>query len=248
MNPSLCLSICMAALAQQQPSPPSPPPSTPPKQTQPAQPTLDELLGLPANAPKPQGEPSADPATKPAPPAGTAPDTTQRELDRQLQARPVSDDFLKAVSMMQETTQRLRDAQDTGPQTQRLQQEIIKALDKLIEDAKQNQSKSSSSSSSSSSSKSSSQSQSQKQSSQQQQQSQSDANSRNARGGDVSQSQAQAKPPPPGSGAAWGNLPAHVREALQQGFSDEFSSTYQRLTEEYYKRLADSPENRRRGP
>ena len=42
-----------------------------------------------------------------------------------------------------------------------------------------------------------------------------------------------------GSGREWGNLPPRVRDELQQGLSEPFSSIYERLTEQYYQRLAE---------
>ena len=39
--------------------------------------------------------------------------------------------------------------------------------------------------------------------------------------------------------AAWGALPARVRDALMQGAADKYSTMYQRLTESYYRRLAE---------
>ncbi len=40
-------------------------------------------------------------------------------------------------------------------------------------------------------------------------------------------------------GVEWGNLPERIRQDLLQGRNDKFSSMYRRLTEEYYKRLAE---------
>jgi hypothetical protein len=37
----------------------------------------------------------------------------------------------------------------------------------------------------------------------------------------------------------WGNLPQRVRDMLLQGRKDSYSPLYKRLTEEYYKRLAE---------
>ena len=37
----------------------------------------------------------------------------------------------------------------------------------------------------------------------------------------------------------WGNLPPRVRDQLLQGRSDKYSSHYERLTREYYRRLAE---------
>jgi hypothetical protein len=39
--------------------------------------------------------------------------------------------------------------------------------------------------------------------------------------------------------AAWGNLPARVRDQLMQGRHDQFSSLYESMTETYYRRLAE---------
>ncbi len=46
---------------------------------------------------------------------------------------------------------------------------------------------------------------------------------------------------PPGAGAAWGNLPARLRDALLQGSGDVTSAKWEALTREYYKRLAEQP-------
>jgi hypothetical protein len=41
------------------------------------------------------------------------------------------------------------------------------------------------------------------------------------------------------TGTEWGHLPARVREMLKQGRADFYSGLYRKLTEEYYKRLAE---------
>ena len=41
------------------------------------------------------------------------------------------------------------------------------------------------------------------------------------------------------SRAEWGRLPPRVREAVRQGFRDPMSAAYRRLTQEYYRRLAE---------
>lgn len=41
--------------------------------------------------------------------------------------------------------------------------------------------------------------------------------------------------------AEWGRLPARVREAVRQGMRDAMSPAYRRLTEEYYRRMAEEP-------
>jgi len=140
--------------------------------------------------------------------------------------------------MMARTSSMLAESGGTGAPTQRLQTDILTMLDRLIKDAQENSNSSSSSSSSSSS----------------QSQSQAQPNKPQA-GKDPSQKgggdgEPQEGPPPPGSApqlrspsptelASWGNLPTKVRDALQQGASDQFSSLYERLTEAYYQRLAE---------
>ena len=43
------------------------------------------------------------------------------------------------------------------------------------------------------------------------------------------------------SRAEWGRLPPRVREAVRQGMRDPMSSAYRRLTQDYYRRLAEEP-------
>ncbi|MFM9146006.1 MAG: hypothetical protein ACKORL_11810, partial [Phycisphaerales bacterium] len=41
------------------------------------------------------------------------------------------------------------------------------------------------------------------------------------------------------SRAEWGRLPPRVREAVRQGLRDPMSAAYRRLTQDYYRRLAE---------
>ena len=41
------------------------------------------------------------------------------------------------------------------------------------------------------------------------------------------------------SGVEWGNLPDRVRDMIRQGLRERPSSLYERLTEAYYRRLAE---------
>lgn len=41
--------------------------------------------------------------------------------------------------------------------------------------------------------------------------------------------------------AEWGRLPPRVRDAVRQGLRDPMSSAYRRLTQDYYRRLAEEP-------
>jgi len=195
------------------------------------EPTLDELLGLSKPAEK-KGDEKSDGEGTPS----TNTDPTQSQLDRDLKVAPVNDDFLSAVGLMRESADRLGKAKDPGLQTQRVQDEILKKLDKLIEDAKQ-KSQQKKQQQQSQQDQQQQQQQQQQQSSQSQQQQQQQAGN-NAQGGNQPKRDGQRRQQAAGNMAEWGNLPTRVRDALMQGSSDSFSATYERLTEEYYKRLA----------
>lgn len=229
------LAACSAGTAAQTPPADSKSPPPPrPAEKQP-QPSLDDLLGI--TKPKPAQPKPADPQpgeTKLLDPART-------ELDRKLASDAVAEDFVQAVALMRETSDRLTSAGDAGLETQRLQQEVLKHLDKLIDEAKKNQkSKQKQQQQQQQQDQDQQQNQEQQQSSQKQkpQQGQQES-SATAQGGNVPKQNAQTKAPPAGASAAWGDLPPHVREALLQGFSDKFSATYEQMTQEYYKRLAE---------
>ncbi len=191
------------------------------------EPSLDELLGLTKPA---ENQDAAKDESK-------AVDPTQTQLDRDLRSAPISDQFLSAVGLMRESADRLSKAKDPGLQTQRVQDEILKKLDKLIDDAKQ-QSQQQQQQQSQSQQDQQDQQQQQQQSSQSQQQQQQQQSGANAQGGTVPKRDGQRRQQSAGNMAEWGNLPARVRDALVQGSGDSFSATYERLTEEYYKRLA----------
>ncbi len=161
-------------------------------------------------------------------------DPTAGELAEKLSGEQMSQAFLEAVDLMDTTADRITRGRDPGLVTQRLQRDILRTLDQLIASSSEEQSSSSSSSSSS-------QQQQQQQPSQPQQQQQSQE-----QGSDSSQ---ESTPPGAQSGdlnpelaanrAAWGALPERTRDALLQGSSEPFSVLYQRLTERYYRRIAE---------
>jgi DNA primase len=217
---SLVSLVTSAALAvQTQPVPSQPPQPEPP----PREPTLDELLGLT----KPR-----DPATEPDTPAD------ETDLERALLGRSqVDDDFVHAVELMDRVAGRLNTSKDTGLETQRLQDEILRKLDKILDDAQKQQSSSSSKSSQQQQQQRQQQQQQQKQSSQSQQQQQKTSGEQAGPG--PGRQDGALREPDPAASAAWGNLPPHVRDALMQGLSDRFSAMYERLTREYYERLAE---------
>lgn len=188
----------------------------------PALPGLDDLLGLPGD-----GKPAENAARDPS----------RDALDRQLDLEAAGDPFEQAVELMGRSAVRLVDSRDAGLATQRIQEEVIRKLDKLIDEAQKNQQQQSSKS------KSKPKDQQQQQQEQQRQESQAQARPADNTGqtnvpGRQDGPRRDGAPP---ATAAWGNLPEHVREALMQGFSDRFSSLYQSMTESYYRKLAEEP-------
>lgn len=201
---------------------PDRPKESAPRRSQP--PTLDDLLGLP-------GEKSPKPGAKPRP---EPEDPTKAELEQKLTAREAAEKFKEAVDLMGQTAQRLEVSKDTGLATQRMQEDILRKLDQLIKSAEQNQQQSRS------------RSRAQRQQQEQQQQP-NQQQQRNPAGTEPAQDtmepparrEADPNPGQAARGAAWGNLPSRIRDALLQGNADKYSNIYQRWTEAYYRRLAE---------
>ena len=225
-----------SALAQETDAQPAPPATLPqtqsqtPPQTQPG--SLDDLLGIDEESQEQAGEAAAREADE--------------ELKQKLNEAEIADGFSQAVQKMSLSADLLDVRFDPGLGTQRVQEDILAKLAHLIDQAKKSQSMSQSSSSSSSSSQSQSKSQQSKQNpGQQKSQPQNTGNERNNKPSDSQ----EGDPPPMQQGdintvleesrAEWGSLPPRVRDQLLQGRKEKFSSLYQQLTQEYYKRLAE---------
>lgn len=220
--------VLSASCLGQTPAPTHPPadkPSTPPAK----EPSLDDLLGIPKPAP-------AD-TPPPAQPAPTVPDPKQGELERKLTDAEAQEAFVEAIRMMSETADRLEKVRDTGITTQRLQEQIIRKLDALIKKSNEDDSGGSSSSSSSQN----------QQTSQSQPNQPSQGQKQDSRGGQGE----QAGVPPArrdaelnnrldAARAAWGALPGRLRDLFTQGMDDYYSRLYQSMTEEYYRKTAES--------
>lgn len=227
----------------QAPSDPPPAPSTPP-----AEPTLDDLLGLSKpKSPDAPTPPKADPGANPAQPDASKPDVPRLDadkaaLDKLLSAEEVAEEFEQAVALMGQASDRLGLSRDPGLETQRVQEQILRKLDKLLDDAQKRQNKKNQSSSSSKQQQQQQQQQQsqgrQQRSASQQQQGQSNPQ---AQGGNVPRRDGEGAAVRAGGGASWGNLPERFRDALLQGSGENFSSTYRSKTSEYYKRLAEEP-------
>ena len=209
-----------------------------------APPDLDELLGTsgakPKDTPKPGEAAGANNAGSAKPEAGAP-----NELDRALSPDETRDVFTQAVEGMKESAARLTGSKDAGLATQRVQEEVLRKLDKLIEEAKKKQSQSKSSQSKGKQQKPQDQQSEQDQQNAKKNQAETTSKQQSRDSKDRTESTAREdgalRPAPLAGGATWGNLPAHVRDSLTQGLSDQFSSAYRRLTEQYYKRLAEEP-------
>ncbi|MCC6427991.1 MAG: hypothetical protein IT435_14365 [Phycisphaerales bacterium] len=187
--------------------------------------SLDESLGLEK---KPKKLTDGEPAVE------------SSDLDKQLRDENPGDDLTQAAALMDRVAGRLEKSKDTSLATQRMQEEAMRRLDKLISDAKkqrqqqqqkkrpQNQQQQ--------------QNQEQQQSEQQKQASESSQQNQDNQGQVIdpaARRDGALRNVSPGGTAAWGNLPEHVRSSLMQGFSDQFSAMYQAMTEAYYRRLAE---------
>lgn len=212
--------------------------------------SLDELLGVP-DVPSASGGQSST----------SAMDAAEREqakrLQRSLDEASLQDLVQKALEGMRSASSRLTDQSDAGLGTQRIQEDVVKSLERLLEEAQKQQKKQQGSRSSSSSD---SRSQQQRKSGEPQ-----DPSERNGqqRQPERSRAQGQQKSSSSASGdveaevgtrdtdeaavggelsesrVEWGQLPERVRELVLQGRRDRVSTIYERLTREYYRRLAE---------
>lgn len=176
----------------------------------------------------------------------------REQLDRALKEEELGDSFEQAVELMRRSAERLGARNDPGVETQRMQEEAVRKLDAIIDAAKKRRQQSS-----------------QRQQSQQQQQQQQQDASNQDENESQSQAQARARreaearrrqqqgaqssdaTEPPGMEVGeldevmlegrveWGSLPARIRDLVQQGRRERVSSLYLRLTEEYYRRMAE---------
>ena len=143
----------------------------------------------------------------------------------------------EAITSMHEAARRL-EIDSTGVQTQRLQQDVIYQLDQLLQMAQDQEQQQQSSSSSS-------QSQPEPGSQQQSGQPGQPEQQASADSGDSGDQPSVMDASDPNLGGSidemdseWGTLPDRVRKMLQQGRQDSYSSLYERMTIEYYRRLA----------
>ncbi|MBU6412279.1 MAG: hypothetical protein KGS45_02295 [Planctomycetes bacterium] len=186
--------------------------------------SLDELLGLPS--------------------AGDVRGADAADLQQALSREQLDDLLAQAAELMNRSGDRLASAADAGLPTQRMHTEAITKLDQLIKEIENQQQQQSQPKPKPKPQQGQQQQQNQPNQQQQQQQVQvqQQGNQAATKDNPGPASQDGALNPVQTAGAAnWGNLPPHLRDALRQGLSDKFSSMYQQLTEQYYKRLAEEP-------
>lgn len=199
--------------------------------------SLDELLGL--------DEEEDDVGDEDAQQDGEISAENDEALQRRLNEQNVQDALAETLANMAVSADRLETNLDPGLTTQRAQEAVLDRLDQLIDFARQNARRQQSGGSSSSTQ-------------QQDQQQQRDVGRRPGqtaerqsapRPGQPTGESTEAEPPPPEQPnpnqimeedtAEWGNLPQRVRDLLLQGRAEQFSSLYEQLTREYYRRLAE---------
>lgn len=189
-------------------------------------PSLDEMLGLDEADSQNQAGPE---------------NQQHRELERQLTAQEAAQAFEQAVQLMDDATAEIT-GRGVGLTAQRLQEDILLKLDQVIASAEQNEGGGGSSSSSASSST-------QQQSNPGSQQSGGQSSGRSGESSEQamppSGTEASLRPSSLPDAASWGALPDRLRGALEQGVGDTFSSTYRRLTEAYYRKLAEQAKEER---
>lgn len=201
------------------------------------QPSLDDLLDLSPDQPAP------DQPTRQTPKPESPSETTRNpgeSLNEALTMSDAADAFEQAVEEMDHVSRRLGRSFDPGVETQRMQESIMRKLDQVIKAAKQQ---------ASSGGGGSSQPREQDQGSQSlAQQGQPSAGEPQPTGQQASTGQAGVTTPvkPEAQDSAleqlrkeWGALPPRVREEISDGLRERFSPLYRRMTEAYYKALAE---------
>lgn len=199
------------------------------------QPSLDDLLNLSPDEPAP-----SQPAPE-TPDARPGNENLTESVNEALTASDAADAFEQAVQEMDSVSRRLGRALDPGVETQRMQESILRKLDQVIKAAKEQSSGGGSSSG---------------QPREQDQGGESVAQQGQAQQGGQPQPGGQQastgeagvttpiKPETPDTAIEqlrkeWGVLPPRVREELSDGLRERFSPLYRRMTEAYYKALAE---------
>ena len=237
--------------AQKPETVPPPPPTKPAESGK----SLDDLLGIPSS--KRPGDKPASPGDNGAakPDDDPAAREAKERLQRGLDEKELDSLLHQALAGMRTSAEQLADRTETGLATQRVQADVVAKLDQLIEEAKRRSKNSQSKSSSGSSGSQSGQKQQQPGSAQKQGEqdgnkpgeSKTRTGSQKNKAGEGNREGDGPAPVDPDkdqaamdeSQAEWGALPERVRDLIRQGSRDRIASLYQRLTQEYYRRMAE---------
>lgn len=198
-------------------------------------PSLDELLGLEEEAEETTAESTSTPTEDPL-------EQRRKEaLEARLREQTLAQNLVAAVDDMEVAANMLGERKDPGVPLQRLQLEIIRRLDAVIEEAQRQQQQSSSSSSSSSQQQQQQQQVPQRPEGQQQQgqQQQQAASSQDGEQQPPARQEADLQAMFEESNVEWGELPERLRDMIRQGMRESVSRMYRRMTEEYYRRIAE---------
>lgn len=209
--------------------------------------SLDELLGIPSGkeggSEKREGDSGG---------SDQGPADAKRRLERGLSEAEVESLLQQALVGMEESASQLGERTDSGLTTQRVQEDVVAKLDRLIEEAKRRKSSSQNRPSGESG---------QGQTGQKPQSGSGksadgsagkpgESKSRDGstrKPGEATREGDPAAPVEPDADqraldetqAEWGALPERVRDLIRQGSRDRVASLYQRLTQEYYRRMAE---------
>lgn len=197
---------------------------------------LDDLLDI--ETPEKPAKPDTP---KPDKPATDKPD--DKKPDGVAKETP-SDNFAAAVTEMKQAGGLLNQSETDRP-TQRLQENVIARIDQLIADAKKKQSKSKGKpkpGEADSGTKPSAGPPKQGQGNKPGQPNGQGQEAAQQAGGPGSVSNRGDTEPLDEQFSEWGKLPERVRKELLQGRDDKFSTLYDKLTQRYYKRLAEENE------
>ena len=192
-------------------------------QSDPHPPTLDELLGIK----------DADAGTGPE---DLADEQAEEELRRRLSAEEIKHTFTLVLDSMAVSARLLDEELDPGIGTQRLQREILARLHRLVDEAHHQCTGGGGAPA-------------ERRPSPTQQPGKRDGSENAVQKPGPAGASAQGGGPPFRQDDApvvfdenrteWGQLPQRIRDMLLQGRGEKFSSLYQRLTQEYYRRLAE---------
>lgn len=237
-DPPATAPVTAPSTAPSTPRPIEPPTgATPPaKQSPGSEPrSLDDLLGVPEAT---AGSTSAEDSARRA---------QEKRLAQSLDEATMQDLVQRAIEGMKNASDRLTDAKDPGLGTQRIQEDVVRTLDRLLDEAQKQQKKKSSSSKKQQSSKKDQKKDPGEQNGQEQKQGQpkpGSAKAGSSQPSDGEKNQSRDDVVVDGqelteSRIEWGQLPERVRELVLQGRRDRVSTIYERLTREYYRRLAE---------